>query len=227
MPIFTFDSKPEIGEIDGKFTVNLPDEMAVEATKFNELNTQFTDASNTATSYKAQIDKFGDDTPETIGELKIRLQALNEKGDPEELKLNLAKYQREVENLKNSNKDLLGQNESYKTSINSNKINKKIMVEAKEQNIDIETYRSTLDFFSDEFSINDKGDIISNGNGRSGINAGLPVSEFLKEAQAKGYKYLSPSSNGGKGASLEGGKKPSGNEAKTYKELMGDIWKDK
>ena len=132
MPIFTLDTNP-VQEADGKFTVNIPDNMAVEASKYNTLNTQHTELSTTANDYKSKLDSWGDRTPEAYDDMQTQFNAYKEQGNPDDLKLELSKFKQENDLLKGKFDGISEKYNKQQSYINNDKITKALVSEAKKR----------------------------------------------------------------------------------------------
>jgi len=178
MPNFTLDAAPTITEADGKFVINIPDSIAKSAEEFDKVNNQLSTINSKLTDYEKQLKAFGDNTPESFIEMQNKISAYSEKGDPNQLNLDLATatqanstLKAEMEAMQNLNKELAGfKNNTVIGGAISSEMDKKLSENAGK-------YKEVYKNWVNEFNLNSDNNPVT--------KEGFTVSQFIEAKLAR------------------------------------------
>lgn len=199
MPIFTFDAQPEVSEVDGKFSVNIPDEMATTTEKFSALNTSHTDLTSKFETANTTIAGYNGLTAEDVALLQTNVEAYKKNGDPTQLGVDLATSNQANKTLQAEMERLTGLNSDLSGFKNNTIIGAEIRSTMKELLKDSAgKYEEVYKTWINQFELNSDNKPVT--------KEGFTVRQFAENTlKQPGYQFMQPSSNGGNAASLDGG----------------------
>ena len=200
MPIFTLDSSPEITEVDGKFTVNISDEVAKTMEDYNTVNSNLSTANNSIESFKSQIGAYGGVGPEDITLMQASIDAYKKDGTPDQLKLDLATASQANKTFQETIEALTGKVTDLNGFKNNTVIGGEIGAEmALILGDSAGQYKEVYKNWVNDFSLNSDGVPVT--------KEGFTVKQFLtNKVKEPGYSFMKqPSTSGGSQTPAGGG----------------------